>query len=296
MTGFARSSPPAGHVHLQFVGDVPGVPAAELGPGDRLMWNGGGTSTVVSVRDASRHYVEILEAWPNTATGETEQTPRRLKKTRLVARVPVENWAAGDHRPMFGRTDRDYLRAVRTADLGSIAPWRTGVCPRCGQAPAGANAVGAGGQVVTADDGQAHVIIAGVVVLGCEGFRVVDPAAVGLDRDQWEDWRQDPGPAYYGAEVLADLADRHRVMIVDGAAADLGEGAWSFSVGFKGTRLQVVVAPAGTAVVPVRPVTDAELDAAHYPGYAADLATLRKVGMDRAEDYDLDGGDRGPGP
>lgn len=288
MTRFARSSPPAGHVHLQFAGDVPGVPAAELGPGDRLMWNGGGISTVVSVRDASAQFVEILEEWRRTGTGGSERTPRRLKKTRLVGRVPVENWTAGDHRPMFVRADRGYLRAVRTAGPGSIAPWRTGVCPRCGQAPAGADAIGAGGQVVTADDGKVHVVIGGAVVLGCESFRVVDPAAVGLGRGRWEDWRS--SLACHGAGMLAALAGQHRVMAVDGPAADLGEGAWSFFADFKGTRLQVVVAAAGTAVVPVRPVTDAELDAAHYPGYSRDLAMLRKAGMDRPEDYDLDGG------
>lgn len=33
------------------------------------------------------------------------------------------------------------------------------------------------------------------------------------------------------------------------------------------------------------PVTDAQLDAAYGPGYAADVAMLRKVGMDRPEDY-----------
>ncbi len=101
---------------------------------------------------------------------------------------------------------------------------------------------------------------------------------------------EDPGPAYFGAEVLAGLAARHRVMAVDGAAVHLGQGVWSFSAGYRGDRLQVIVAVAGTAVVPVRPVTDAELDAAHYPGYAREQAMLRKVGMDRPEDYDLDDG------
>jgi len=248
MTRFARSSPPAGHVHLQFVGNVPGVPAAELGPGDRLMWNGGGTSTVVSVRDASAQFIEIVEAWQHAVTGQTEWTPRRLKKTRLIARVPVENWTAGDRRPMFGRADRVYLRAVRIAGPESIAPWRTGVCPKCGQAPPGADAIGAGGQVVATGDGQAHVVIGGAVVLGCEGFRVVDPAAVGLDRNMWADWRK-----------VIGLQD-----------AD-----------------QVVVTVAGSAAVPVHPVTDAKLDATHYAGYADDLAMLRKVGMDRPEDYEL---------
>jgi hypothetical protein len=37
------------------------------------------------------------------------------------------------------------------------------------------------------------------------------------------------------------------------------------------------------------PVTDAQLDAAYGPGYAADLAMLRKVGMDRPDDYWLPG-------
>ena len=293
MTSFARSSPPAGHVHLQSVGDVPGVPAAELGPGDRVMWNGGGTSTVVSVRGASAQFVEIIEAGQRGAGGETELTPRRLKKTRLVARVPVENWTATDLRPMFGRAARSYLRAVRTADPESIAPWRTAVCPKCGQTPAGADAIGGGGQVVPADDGETHVVIAGAVVLGCAGYRVVDPAAVGLDRGHWEDWRQitclpgpggeTRGPARRGAELLAGLAAQQQVMAVDGVAVPLGAGAWSFFAGYQGARLQVIV-----AVVPVLPEPGAEPDTARDPGYGRDLALLRKAGMDRAEDYGLD--------
>jgi hypothetical protein len=288
MTSFARSSPPAGHVHLQSVGHVPGVPAAELGPGDRLMWNGGGTSTVVSVRGVSAQFIEIMEAVQRG--GETEQTPRRLKKTRLVARVPVENWTAADHRPMFGRAARSYLRAVRTADPESIAPWRTSVCPNCGKIPAGADAIGGGGQAVPAGDGETHVVIAGAVVLGCSGYRVVDPAAVGLDRGQWEDWRkitclpgpggETRGPARRGAELLAGLAARQQGMAVDGMAVPLGPGAWSFLADYQGARLQVIV-----AVVPVLPETGAEPDTARDPGFLRDLTLLRKAGMDRAEDY-----------
>lgn len=190
MTRLARSGPPAGHVHLQFVGDVPGVPAAELGLGDRLMWNGGGTSTVAAVRGTSAQFVEIVEEWRNTVTGETERTPRRLMKTRLVARVPVENWTGVDHRPMFSRADRAYLRAVRTASPETIAPWRTRACPVCGRAPARAEEIGVGGQVVAGDNGETHVVIAGAVVLACDGYRVVDPAGVGLDRGQWQDLRE----------------------------------------------------------------------------------------------------------
>lgn len=69
-------------VHLQYVGDVPGVEASELSAGDRLMWNFGMVSTVVSVEDASPKFIRIVER-----AKDGQDYTRRLKKDRLVARV-----------------------------------------------------------------------------------------------------------------------------------------------------------------------------------------------------------------
>jgi hypothetical protein len=40
-----------------------------------------------------------------------------------------------------------------------------------------------------AEGGCAHVLIRGAVVLGCRGLWIIDPAALGMDRGRWEDWR-----------------------------------------------------------------------------------------------------------
>jgi hypothetical protein len=78
-------------IHLQAVGNVPGVRASRLVPGDVLMWNYGMTYLVTEVHGVSEHFVEITEAPcdrrddPPRPRGEA--TTRRLRKDRLVARV-----------------------------------------------------------------------------------------------------------------------------------------------------------------------------------------------------------------
>ena len=67
-------------IHLQHVGLCNAKPAAELTIGDRTVWNGGYTYTVVSVIDASRCFVNI--EMTSDRTGET--WTKRAKKTRLV--------------------------------------------------------------------------------------------------------------------------------------------------------------------------------------------------------------------
>jgi hypothetical protein len=95
----------------------------------------------------------------------------------------VEGTLTADGDLAFDGRVRRYLRAVRLADPETIAPWRTSTCPECGQAP-GTDDVDFG------PDGTAgHVTIGGAVVLGCLGYYVVNPAAVGLEPGSWQDWR-----------------------------------------------------------------------------------------------------------
>ena len=76
-----------GLVHLQYVGDVPGTPAERLRVGDRLMWNGGALSEVLTIEEASPAYLAITAR--SSRSGEVR--PRRLKKDRLVALVdPID--------------------------------------------------------------------------------------------------------------------------------------------------------------------------------------------------------------
>jgi hypothetical protein len=95
----------------------------------------------------------------------------------------TEDLTTGSGSPMFTDETRAYLRAARLASPAQFAPWRTEACPECGDRPAG------GGLVLTLEGSHAHVLMRGSVVLGCEGYQVISPAALGLPAGQWEDWR-----------------------------------------------------------------------------------------------------------
>ncbi|WP_188186939.1 hypothetical protein [Nonomuraea sp. SYSU D8015] len=60
----------------------------------------------------------------------------------------------------------------------AIAPWLTSRCSECGQEPA-----------LDPD----HVVIPPYVVVGCEGYHMVNPVALGLQdarTSSWIDWRE----------------------------------------------------------------------------------------------------------
>jgi hypothetical protein len=96
----------------------------------------------------------------------------------------VADLTTTDGHPMFDEQTRDYLRRAGEASLEATGPWRTGTCPECGTAPAGEG-------LIPDDDGStAHVVIGGAVVLGCEGYWVISPAALGMPLGAWDDWRQ----------------------------------------------------------------------------------------------------------
>ncbi|NML55089.1 hypothetical protein HHL19_35830 [Streptomyces sp. R302] len=71
-------------IHLQGIGRVPAAPGHELIVGDQLMYNGGGVCQITKIVAASPQFLLITEM--NTETG--EENSRRVKKTRMVARVP----------------------------------------------------------------------------------------------------------------------------------------------------------------------------------------------------------------
>lgn len=67
-----------------------------------------------------------------------------------------------------------YVECVIEAYVdGRIKPTRT-VCPECGKAP---------GEAGTAGE---HRMVDGYVVVGCEGYFVVDPNSVGIYSPGWE--------------------------------------------------------------------------------------------------------------
>lgn len=70
---------PGQMMHLQGIGKVRAKPAGELRKGDRLTWNYGQTSTVVSVRPVGAQSVEVVEEY-----GNGKRYNRTFRRTRLV--------------------------------------------------------------------------------------------------------------------------------------------------------------------------------------------------------------------
>lgn len=107
-----------------------------------------------------------------------------------VALPAVEDLTTAAGGPMFDDSTREYLRRARTALTAqparqAVTPWLTARCPECGDIIQGSG-------LVAAEGGEhAHVVLAGAVVLGCEGYFVINPAALGLAPGQWQDWRED---------------------------------------------------------------------------------------------------------
>jgi hypothetical protein len=97
--------------------------------------------------------------------------------------VSVEDLTTTSGQPMFDETTREYLRRVRQASSVLLRFYRTATCPECDEPVEGE------GLVLCDGGAAAHVVLGGSVVLGCEGYWVVDPAPLGLDPGQWEDWR-----------------------------------------------------------------------------------------------------------
>jgi hypothetical protein len=56
-------------------------------------------------------------------------------------------------------------------------------CPECGDHR--------GDDSLTYDFDEVHLVHRGWVVIGCEGYLVIDPQALGLDRGNWQDWVED---------------------------------------------------------------------------------------------------------
>lgn len=71
-------------IRLQGVGRVPATPAYELEVGDQLMYNDGDVCQITRIDDVSPQFFRIFKVSAETG----EEYNRRVKKDRLVARVP----------------------------------------------------------------------------------------------------------------------------------------------------------------------------------------------------------------
>lgn len=69
-----------------------------------------------------------------------------------------------------------YVQAVAAAPLNVIALWLTNVCTECDLQP-------------TAEGTESdHGMIGDFVLIGCEGYYVVNPNVVGIRNPNWCDW------------------------------------------------------------------------------------------------------------
>ena len=74
---------------------------------------------------------------------------------------------------------RDYITRVQAAGTALISEYATATCPECED-------VICGDGVVTAEDGAEHYVTGGAVIVGCEGYHVVNPNRVGIDAPAWQ--------------------------------------------------------------------------------------------------------------
>lgn len=84
------------HIHLQgFSRGVKARPARDLRTGDVLMWNGGGTSTVVDLKPKGKQSLVVTEEWESHTLG-LQSSDRTLRLDRLVAvgRLEGRRWRA----------------------------------------------------------------------------------------------------------------------------------------------------------------------------------------------------------
>ncbi|ORT58123.1 hypothetical protein [Streptomyces sp. CB03238] len=93
-----------------------------------------------------------------------------------------------------------YLEAVRQAPMRLIEPYLTSVCTECDTH-------------VASSDPDGHVLVGSSVVIGCEGYWLIDPNVVGISYPDWCDWRVPvqieaaPSSLYERGEALVKFAE-----------------------------------------------------------------------------------------
>jgi hypothetical protein len=71
---------------------------------------------------------------------------------------------------------RAYHEAFLNSDvrrIEAISPWATPYCPECGE-------------LNPTDDN--HLTFEGIVLIGCEGYFVINPNVLGITNTRWCDW------------------------------------------------------------------------------------------------------------
>jgi hypothetical protein len=81
-----------------------------------------------------------------------------------------------------------YLLASRKGD-NPARPWQTTICPECGEIPTQNRMGGLNG-----DMPYTHILDAdGFVLIGCEGYWVINPNVINTYSPNWHDWHEETG-------------------------------------------------------------------------------------------------------
>lgn len=82
-----------------------------------------------------------------------------------------------------------------------VRPYLTDRCPECGEKIVGVMDDGTHTWVSSGLDPSTGEGPSTYVVMGCEGYLVINPTVVGLPRDNWQDWTTDDLDVETGVEV-----------------------------------------------------------------------------------------------
>lgn len=101
----------------------------------------------------------------------------KIEETRYVIGAEVHAGAVecGGLPPLLR-----YCEAVTGAFLTDVVAWLTEECTECGTS------------LRTASEARFrrdHVLLGRFVIVGCEGYWLVNPNAVGIPSEAWNDWR-----------------------------------------------------------------------------------------------------------
>jgi hypothetical protein len=79
--------------------------------------------------------------------------------------------------PIFRTAEnRKYMVAVATTRLDRIVRWLTTTCTECDHEP------------IAEGTEREHGMLGDFVLIGCEGYWLINPNAVGIYNENWYDW------------------------------------------------------------------------------------------------------------
>lgn len=130
-------------IHLQGIGSVPAVPLRDVKAGDRLMWNYGGTCTVVRVTPVTAKTAELVERddkgreytrRKRLDTLVCRLAPLHRRWTRVLTNSPLDRVAKRDMVGWVGVSDatlRDFERGLIHGRRIEADGFCTNDCPGC---------------------------------------------------------------------------------------------------------------------------------------------------------------------